>query len=88
MSFGTAVALTTALLLYMLDRRSFRWPAYAFVIVPPLAASLPLFWKKPVSPAIAATLMAACTLFPITLEVGAWYGLALVPMIYAAHEAE
>jgi hypothetical protein len=88
MSFGIATVLTTVLLLYMLHTRSFRWSAYAFVIAPPLAASLPLWWKKPGSSAISATLIAACTLFPITIEVGVWYSLALVPMIYVAHKVQ
>ncbi len=83
-SFGLAVATSVVWVLYMLHTGGYRWPAYTFVLAPILAASLPLWWRKPESMGTAAELLTGIAFFPITIEVGAWYSPAVVPMVYAA----
>jgi hypothetical protein len=82
-SFGLALATSTAWLLHMFSKQVYRWPAYPFLAAPIFAAGLPLWWRRAESVGAAATLLAACAWFPITIEFGAWYTPALVPMIYA-----
>jgi hypothetical protein len=87
-SFGLTAATSVVWVLYMLHRGVFKWPAYAFVPAPVLAAGLPLWWREPESEGAAAALLAACAFFPITIEIGAWYSPAVLPMIYAAIAAD
>ena len=83
-SLGLAVVTTAGLVVYMRHTGGYYWYAYAFVLVPVLAATPPLWWRKPESLGAAAALVAACAFFPITIEIGGWHGPAVLPMMYAA----
>jgi len=82
--FGMTVAISAVWVFYMLHARAYPWPAYLLLLVPILAASPPLLWRKSEAMGTASALLAAFALFPITIEIGAWYIPAIIPMIYAA----
>lgn len=83
-AFGLTVLTSLLWLLVMLHGGGFRRLAYAYLLLPVLCASPPLWWRNPESTGGAAALLAGCAFFPLTASIGMWYAPAFAIMAYAA----